>query len=186
MNGLITFPESVEIRTPSGEYITTYNLIRIRGNIFAVHHNMHAITNTDREAFGYIIYHEGFLYGYTIVEDDDTVKSVDPEHEPGYDYRLIFFAFIGYNENDNGFDVDELIQRYCTNLGYSFYQYLSEVSVHPSIRQKDAIQAIYEKMKREYTEDSLKQNPYGAALHTLSGELAKFYTDLYNELGELI
>lgn len=183
---MITFPESVEIRTPSGEYITTYNLIHIRGNIFAVHHNMHAITNVDREAFGYIIYYEGFLYGYTIVEDDETKQSVDPNREPSYDYRLIYFAFIGFKDTENGFDVDDIIQGYCSNLGYAFYQYLSEVNVHPSIKQKDAIQAIYAKMKREYTEESLKQNPYGMALHALSGSLAEFYANLHHELDEMI
>lgn len=178
---MLHFPKNINAYNPSGQCVATYQLVKVKENIFAVQHQMHAVLNKTNEAFGYVIYKDDHLFGYNLT-------PIEPELQINgrmYDYVLIFMAYIGFEEEEDS-SIDEIIIQYCDAIAMSFYRFLTIKNSHPSFIQKNQIQDTYEKLKKYYQEEEFKINPYGISLLDIAESLSIFYTELKEELEEIV
>lgn len=179
---MLHFPKNINAYDPSGQCVATYQLVKVKDNIFAVQHQMHAVLNTTNEAFGYVIYKDGHLFGYILTPIDPDCRV----NERTYDYTLIYMAYVGFEEKKEDITSDEIVDQYCDTIAMSFYRFLTTKNVHPSLIQQKQIQETYEKLKKYYREEEFKVNPYGIALLNIAESLSIFYTELKEELEELV
>lgn len=171
----MNFPQTIDVYNTAKKRIASYTLSKIHNEAFSLN-PIRAFTNKDDEVFGYIIYDKsGWLHAYALHAVND-----DPED---LEHVLIFYAFVG--ESATPEELDHIVMTYCNTIGMAMYQYGQGPNKHPSLQQKDQMEAIRDILVSGKLDTGFKTSPYQTSMLEMANSLASFYLDMATKLLEI-
>ena len=160
---MFKFPTSVRIELKSTA--VEFKIVEITEGIYALRNHMHAMNTQDDFTFGYIVFRDSHLYAYAIMDSNSS---------KGYQYKLIFLAYIG-PEEDIDEEMEELSLPLFRAIGCSVIQVSRHEMHHPAILDRDRFDDIYDEIMKGLQEGNSKAvTPFVKPIHDLAVELRDF------------
>lgn len=171
----MNFPQTIDVYNTAKKCIASYTLSKIQNDAFSLN-PIGVFTNKDDEVFGYIIYDEsGWLHAYALHAVDGNSENLE--------HVLIFYTFVG--ESASPEELDHIVMTYCNTIGMAMYQYGQGPNKHPSIQQKERMEAIRDVLESGKLDTGFKTSPYQTSLLEMANSLASFYLDMATKLLEI-
>lgn len=168
---MFKFPTSIRIELKSAA--VEFKIVEITEGIYALRNHMHAMNTQDDFTFGYIVFRDSHLYAYAIMDSNSS---------KGYQYKLIFLAYIG-PEEDIDEEMEELSLPLFRAIGCSVIQVSRHEMHHPAILDRERFDDIYDEIVKGLQEGNSKAvTPFVKPIHDLAVELRDFYSSMVKNL----
>ena len=166
---MIQFPTVIEVEADGK--MAKFFIREISHNVFAIKHHLHTMQNADDLTFGYIIYHDGYLYASCTTPDE-----THPD-------KLVFACYIGPEELTMS---NEKASHLFESIAIAVVQLSIFENKHPAIFDRDSFNEIFETLMVGIQSKVLEPNtPFIQPIYEMAIELRDFYASMISRIEAL-